>query len=126
MKFRYNFKRFSEVSMSVKPIKVRPFWKEFLIVLGITSSIVVFLSLVFGFSQLSNFFFFGTIVLLIIAIIPMFSDFGISRKAFREVKKQGKFVKIEISDDHLEKVGEEIGSPGYTVSLLSSPSSSPS
>jgi hypothetical protein len=54
----------------------------------------------------------------------MFSDFGISRKAFREVKKQGKFVKIEISDDHLEKVGEEIGSPGYTVSLLSSPSSS--
>ncbi len=90
--------------MSVKPIKTRPFWQEFLIVLGITSSIVVFLSFVFGFSQLSNFFFYGTIVLLIISIIPMFSDFGTSRKALRAVKKQGKFVKIEIGDDHLEKV----------------------
>lgn len=89
--------------MSMKSIKERPFWQEFLIVLGITSSIVVFLSLIFGFSQLSNFFFYGTIVLLIISIIPMFSDFGTRRKALREVKKQGKFVKIEISDDHLEK-----------------------
>lgn len=90
--------------MSVIPIKARPFWQELLIVLGIVSSIVVFLSLIFGFSQLSNFFFYGTIVLLIISIIPMFSDFGTSRKALREVKKQGKFVEIEISDDHLEKV----------------------
>lgn len=90
--------------MSVIPIKARPFWQELLIVLGIASSIVVFLSLIFGFSQLSNFFFYGTIVLLIISIIPMFSDFGTSRKALREVKKQGKFVEIEISDDHLEKV----------------------
>jgi len=104
MKSRYNYKRFSEVAMSVKPIKARPFWQEFLIVMGITSSIVVFLSLIFGFSQLSNFFFYGTIVLLIISIIPMFSDFGTRRKALREVKKQGKFVKIDFSDDHLEKV----------------------
>ncbi len=113
MKFRYNSKRFSEVAMSVKPIKARPFWQEFLIVLGMTSSIVVFLSLIFGFSQLSNFFFYGTIVLLIISIFPMFSDFGTRRKALREVKKQGKFVKIEISDDHLEKVRR-----GYRITFV--------
>jgi hypothetical protein len=99
--------------MSVKPTKTRPFWQEFLIVLGIASSIIVFFSLVFGFSQLSNFFFYGTIVLLIISIIPMFSDFGTRRKALREVKKQGKFVKIEISDDHLEKVRR-----GYRITYI--------
>ena len=73
----------------------RPFWQEFLRVFGIVTVAVLLLSLIFGWHQVSNFFFISTIVLLIIAIIPVFGDVGSSAKVIREMKKKGVPVKDE-------------------------------
>ena len=70
--------------------EMRPFWQEYLIVMGIDAGLVMVLSLVFGgLHQLSNFFFYSTVILLVIAIIPIVTDFGTSGKAIKEMQKKG-------------------------------------
>ena len=70
--------------------EMRPFWQEYLIIMGIDAGVVLVLSLVFGgFHQLTNFFFYSTILLLVVAIVPIFTDFGTSGKAIKEMQKKG-------------------------------------
>jgi hypothetical protein len=85
--------------MKNEPDAMRPFWQEYLIIMGIDAVVVTLLSLLFGgFHQLSNFFFYSTFILLVIAIIPIFSDFGSSGKAIKEMQKKG--VRLSKEDEH--------------------------
>jgi hypothetical protein len=76
----------------------RPFWQQFLIILGIDSALVLFISLILRDSgQLSNLFFWSSIILFIIAVIPILTELGssarIAGKAIRKGEKIGEQLK---------------------------------
>jgi hypothetical protein len=83
----YFHNHFHESAMKQKSLIKRPFWLEYLRVMGIDAAIVLFISIILGFHQISNLFFFSSAVLFIIAVIPIFSDVGASAKAIRKARK---------------------------------------
>jgi hypothetical protein len=74
--------------MSDKLPKNRPFWQDLLIILGVDVVIVLALSLVFGRDSISALFFWSSIILLVVAVVPIFSDIGASAKALRKANKE--------------------------------------
>jgi hypothetical protein len=64
----------------MSPDKQRPFWLRYLILLGFICLIVfgasALVQLFGGTSQVSNFFFLSTLVLLVMAVIPIFTEMG--------------------------------------------------
>lgn len=70
--------------------KPRPFWLNLLIILGV-DSILVFIGalLLRDWGQVSNFYFWSSVLLLIIAVIPIFSEVGSSAKLAGKAVKDG-------------------------------------
>ena len=82
----------------IRTTQPRPFWQAFLIVLGIDTLIVLSVASVFhDFRQISNFYFLSSIVLFIIAAIPVFSEVGstakITSRALKDNKKAAPLLK---------------------------------
>lgn len=80
--------------MNVKPdfeqAKPRPFWQQYLIIIGVDTIIVVVGALLLGdLRQITNLYFYSTIVLLIIAAIPIFGEIGSSAKIVGKSIKDG-------------------------------------
>jgi hypothetical protein len=91
-----------EVSMNqwLNPdqFNARPFWQQFLIILGIDTLIVLLITLLLRDSaQLSNLYFWSSIILFIIAVIPILTELGssarIAGKAIRKGEKVGEQLK---------------------------------
>lgn len=76
----------------------RPFWQQFLIILGIDTLFVLVVALILRDpGQISNLYFWSSIILLIIAVIPIFTEIGssarIAGKAIRKGEKVGEQLK---------------------------------
>lgn len=66
----------AEVNMP-KVQKTRPFWLQLLIILGVDSLLVLLLAWLLGdWEQISNFYFLSSLVLLGIAVVPVFGEWG--------------------------------------------------
>lgn len=65
--------------------KQRPFWQQYLMVIGIDTIIVFIGSLLLGnLRQMSNLFFYSTLIFLIIAAVPIVTEVGASAKNCRQ------------------------------------------
>jgi hypothetical protein len=93
-----------EVSMNQRlnpdQFSVRPFWQQFLIILGIDTFLVLLIALILRDpGQLSNLYFWSSIILFIIAAIPILSELGssarIAGKAIRKGEKVGEQLKVK-------------------------------
>jgi hypothetical protein len=72
----------------------RPFWQQYLLLIGIVTAIVLVGSIILGnFSQMSNLYFLSTLILFIIAAIPIFTEVGtrviIAGKALKDRENAG-------------------------------------
>lgn len=68
----------------------RPFWLRYLIILGIDSTLVVIGALILGdLRQITNLYFYSTIILLVIAVVPIFTELGSSAKIVGKSLKDG-------------------------------------
>lgn len=77
----------------LEPIVPRPFWQRFLIVMGVDTLIVALGALLLRSSgQISNLYFWSSIVLFAIAVIPIISEVGTSAKATGKAIKDGQKV----------------------------------
>ena len=75
----------------------RPFLQQYLMVMGIVTIIVVVGSLLLGnIRQISNLYFWSTLILFIIAAVPIFTEVGTSAKIAGKALKDG------------EKVGDQL------------------
>ena len=90
--------------MKQKNNELRPFWQQYLIVLGVNIGLVLVLGLFAGFHQLSNLFFLSTILLLIVAVVPIFGEFGSSGKVIREMQKKG----VSVTDEEANRLKEQL------------------
>jgi hypothetical protein len=86
-----------EARMSLKinphPTQQRPLWQGFLIVLGLDTLVVLIGALVLGnLRQISNLYFLSSIVLFIIAVIPIVTEVGSSAKIAGKAVKEGEKV----------------------------------
>ena len=74
-----------------------PYWQQYLMVMGIVTIIVVVGSLLLGnIRQISNLYFWSTLILFIIAAVPIFTEVGTSAKIAGKALKDG------------EKVGDQL------------------
>jgi hypothetical protein len=81
------------------PTQHRPFWQVFLIVLGIDTVIVLVGALIIGnLEQISNLYFLSSIVLFIIAAIPIFTELGSSAKIAGKAVKKGEQVGPQLKE----------------------------
>lgn len=61
--------------------KPRPFWQQYLLVIGITTLVVFLGSMLLGdLRQMTNLYFWSTVILLVIAVVPIISEVGTSAK----------------------------------------------
>jgi uncharacterized membrane protein YhaH (DUF805 family) len=75
----------------------RPFWQQYLMVMGIVTIIVVVGALLLGnIRQISNLYFWSTLILFIIAAVPIFTEVGTSAKIAGKAIKDG------------EKIGDQL------------------
>ena len=59
----------------------RPFWQQYLMVIGIVTIIALIGSLILGnIRQMTNLYFYSTLILFIIAAVPVFTEVGSSAK----------------------------------------------
>jgi len=66
-------------SMETQP--KRPFWQQYLMVIGIVTIIALIGSLILGnIRQMTNLYFYSTLILFIIAAVPVFTEVGSSVK----------------------------------------------
>lgn len=115
--------------MSFQPDKQsrmrKPFWQQYLSIIGIDTAAVLGGALLLGnLSQISNLFFVSTIVLLIIAVIPIFSEIGnsarIAGRAIREGEKVSSILKEKQSIyEHGARITYLYGLSGITTFILS-------
>lgn len=76
-----------------RPGKQKPFWQQYLLIIGIDCLFVVVGALLLGnLRQISNLFFISTIILLIVAVIPIFSEIGSSAKIAGQAIREGEKV----------------------------------
>lgn len=110
------------------PVQQRPLWQGFLIVLGIDTLVVLIGALVLGnLAQISNLYFLSSIVLFIIAAIPIATEVGssakIAGKAIREGEKVGPQLKekqaIFERSAHTTYVFGLAGLAAFILSMLS-------
>ena len=83
----------------LKQIKHRPFWQQYLIIMAIEILIVLVGSLLLGnIRQMTNLFFWSTIILLIVAVIPIIFEVGISAKIAGKAIKDGEEVGTQLKE----------------------------
>jgi hypothetical protein len=107
------------------PRKRRSFWQQYLSVIGIDAVAVVIGALLLGnLRQISNLFFISTIVLLIIAVIPIFSEIGSSAKIAGRAIREGEKVNLILKEKqsvyaHGARITYLYGLSGMTTFILS-------
>jgi hypothetical protein len=91
----------------------RPFWQQFLIILSLDSLLVFIGALLLrDFGQVSNLYFWSSIVLFIIATIPIFGEVGSSAKLAGQAVRKGEKV------GHLLKEKQPIFERGAKTTYL--------
>ncbi len=77
----------------------RPFWQQYLMVIGIDTVIVFIGSLILGdLRQMTNLYFWSTLILFIIAAVPVFTEVGTSVKIAGKSLKNGEKVGSQIKE----------------------------
>ncbi len=105
--------------------KTRPFWQQYLSIIGIDTAAVLGGALLLGnLRQISNLFFISSIVLLIIAVIPIFSEIGSSAKIAGRAIREGEKVSSILKDkqpvyEQGARVTYLYGLSGITTFILS-------
>lgn len=80
-------------------IPQRPFWQQYLMVIGIDTVIVFIGSLILGdLRQMTNLYFWSTLIFFIIAAVPVFSEVGTSAKIAGKALKDGEKVGSQLKD----------------------------
>ncbi len=83
-------KIFMDPKIEIQQSKKRPFWQQYLLILAVDSIIVIIGALLLGnIRQISNLYFYSTLVLLVIAAIPIFFEAGTRVKAMGSSLKDG-------------------------------------
>lgn len=68
----------------------RPFWQQFLIILGLDTLVILLISLLLqDLGQISNFYFWSSILLLGIAVFPIITEVGTSAKITGQAVRKG-------------------------------------
>lgn len=102
----------------------RPFWQLYLIILVIDTALVLFGSLLLGdIRQMSNLFFWSTLIMFIIAAIPIFFEIGSSAKLLGKALKDGEEVGSEMKEkkktfDRGARITYLFGFSGITTFIL--------
>ena len=77
----------------------RPFWQQYLMVIGIDTVIVFIGSLILGdLRQMTNLYFWSTLIFFIIAAVPVFSEVGTSAKIAGKALKDGEKVGSQLKE----------------------------
>lgn len=77
----------------------RPFWQQYLMVIGIDTVIVFIGSLILGdLRQMTNLYFWSTLILFIIAAVPVFTEVGTSAKIAGKALKNGEKVGSQLKE----------------------------
>lgn len=77
-------------NLNLKQTEPRPFWQRYLIIIGIESLLVMIGSLILGdLRQITNLYFYSTIILLVIAAVPILTELGSSAKIVGKSLKDG-------------------------------------
>ena len=102
----------------------KPFWQLYLIILIIDTALVFFGSLLLGdLRQMSNLFFWSTLIMFTFAAIPIFFEIGSSAKIFGRSRKDGEEVGSEMKDkkktfDRGARITYLFGLSGITTFIL--------
>lgn len=79
--------------------KPRPFWQQYLLIIGIDTLIVFLGSLLLGdLRQMTNLYFWSTLILLVIAAVPIFTEVGTSAKIAGKAIKDGEEVGSQLKE----------------------------
>ncbi len=105
-----------------------PFWLAYLRLMGIDSLIVFVLALLLGgLQQVSNLYFWSTVVLLFIAAMPMFSEIGGSMRTVYRLSKGEKMADLMHAQEEAAQKGWRVtalyglgGMSAFILSILTS------
>ena len=87
------------VQKSAEEQSQRPFWQQYLIVMGIVTIIAFVGSLLLGnIRQISNIYFWSTLILFIIAAVPIFTEVGTRVKVTGKAIKDGEQVGDQLKE----------------------------
>ena len=79
--------------------KQRPFWQQYLLIIGIDTLIVFLGSLLLGdLRQMTNLYFWSTLILLVIAAVPILTEVGTSAKIAGKAIKDGEEVGSQLKE----------------------------
>lgn len=79
--------------------KPRPFWQQYLLIIGIDTLIVFLGSLLLGdLRQMTNLYFWSTLILLVIAAVPILTEVGTSAKIAGKAIKDGEEVGSQLKE----------------------------
>lgn len=102
----------------------RPFWQQYLMIIGIVTIIVFIGSLILGdLRQMSNLYFWSTLILFIIAAVPIFTEVGTSAKIAGKALKDGEKVGSQLKEkqpafDRGARITYLFGLAGFTTLIL--------
>lgn len=104
--------------------KQRPFWQQYLLIMGI-DTIIVFLGslLLDDLRQMTNLYFWSTLILLIVAAVPILTEVGTSVKIRGKAIKDGEEVGSQLKEkqssfDRGARITYLFGLAGITTFLL--------
>ncbi len=104
--------------------KQRPFWQQYILIMGIDTIIVFLGSLLLGdLRQMTNLYFWSTLILLIIAAVPILTEVGTSVKIRGKAIKDGEEVGSQLKEkqssfDRGARITYLFGLAGLTTFLL--------
>ena len=102
----------------------RPFWQQYLLIMSIVTVLVLVGSLILGdLRQVSNLYFWSTLVLLIIAAVPVFTEVGTSMKIAGKAIKDGEKVGSQLKEkkpgfDRGARISYSFGLSAFTTFIL--------
>jgi uncharacterized membrane protein YhaH (DUF805 family) len=102
----------------------RPFWQQYLLIMSIVTVLVLVGSLILGdLRQVSNLYFWSTLVLLIIAAVPVFTEVGTSMKIAGKAIKDGEKVGSQLKEkkpgfDRGARITYSFGLSAFTTFIL--------
>lgn len=102
----------------------RPFWMLYLMIIGIDTVVVFIGSLILGnLRQMSNLYFWSTLIFFIVAAIPIFTELGTSARIVGKSIKDGEQVGSQIKEkqpafDRGARITYLFGLAGITTFIL--------
>lgn len=79
--------------------KPSPFWQQYLLIIGIDTLIVFLGSLLLGdLRQMTNLYFWSTLILLVIAAVPILTEVGTSAKIAGKAIKDGEEIGSQLKE----------------------------